>query len=136
NRGNKRVIHLLNNTTASNALDKPETAGDGFLFSHGFTVVWSGWIPNGLPPGGGLLHLDVPVAQGVKQMVWDEFLFNDNKQTIGNLSFMAQIDTPADRAKAQLTVRSRNEDTPSVIQRGAWEFIDARAIRLLPAGTP
>ncbi len=136
NRGNKRIIHLLDNTPASNTLDKPETAGDGFLFSHGFTIVWSGWIPNGLPPGGSLLHLEVPVAHGIKQMVWDEFLFNDNKQRFGNLSFMAEIDKPADRAKAQLTVRSRNQDTPSVIQPGAWEFIDSRAIRLLPSGTP
>jgi hypothetical protein len=33
-------------------------------------------------------------------------------------------------------VRDRNEDSPSVIQDGAWEFADARSIRLLPEGTP
>ena len=38
NRGNKRVLHLLNDTPATNALDDPASAGDGFLMRHGFTV--------------------------------------------------------------------------------------------------
>ncbi|HYL89790.1 MAG TPA: alpha/beta hydrolase domain-containing protein, partial [Burkholderiales bacterium] len=37
--------------------------------------------------------------------------------------------------KAQLTVRDRNDDTPSVIQPAAWEFADSGSIRLLPLGT-
>src|SRR6185295_10268658 len=45
NRGNKRVLHLLNDTPATNMLATPEAAGDGFLMRHGFSVAWSGWIP-------------------------------------------------------------------------------------------
>jgi hypothetical protein len=132
NRGNKRLVHLLNDVPADNALDTPESAGDGFLMRHGFTVVWSGWIA-GMPPAPHLLRLEVPRAQGIEQPVWDEFLFNNAREREARLSFSA---ASLDKSKAQLTVRDRNDDSPSVIQPGAWEFLDDGAIRLLPQGTP
>lgn len=132
NRGNKRVLHLLNDTPATNALDNPASAGDGFLMRQGFTIAWSGWIP-GLPRNAGLLRIEVPAALGVEQPVWDEFLFNDAKQVEARLSFPAAT---LDKALAQLSVRDRNDDAPSVIQSGAWEFLDDGAIVLLPRGTP
>jgi hypothetical protein len=131
NRGNKRVMHAFNDTAANNALDRPEHAGDGFLMRHGFTVVWSGWIP-GLPKQANLLRLEVPNAKGIEQPVWDEFLFNEARQMSARLSSAA---ASTDKAKARLTVRDRNEDSPSVIQQGAWEFLDGNTIRLLPGGT-
>src|SRR5438046_7062260 len=36
NRGAKRVMYVFNEAAPSNALDKPEHAGDGFLMKHGF----------------------------------------------------------------------------------------------------
>ena len=132
NRGNKRLIHLLNDVAATNALEAPESAGDGFLMRHGFTLAWSGWIA-GLPRAPHLMRLEVPVAVGVEQPVWDEFLFNDARQQEARLSFSAAT---LEKAKAQLTVRDRNDDTPGVVQPGAWEFLDDGAIRLLPRGTP
>ena len=132
NRGNKRIVHLLNDTPADNALASAESAGDGFLMRHGFTIAWSGWIP-GMPKAPNVLRLEVPTAPGLEQPVWDEFLFNDARQREGRLSFSA---TTLDKTRAQLTVRDRNEDTPSIIQRDAWEFLDDGAIGLLPRGTP
>ena len=132
NRGNKRVIHLLNDVPANNALNNPEHAGDGFLMRHGFTVVWSGWIP-GLPKTASVLRIDVPNAKGIEQTVWDEFLFNDSRNVEARLSFAVAT---IDKAKARLTVRDRTEDTPSVIHERAWEFADGNTIRLLPNGTP
>lgn len=132
NRGNKRLIHLLNDTPANNALNNPEHAGDGFLMRHGFTVVWSGWIP-GLPKAGNLLTIEVPQAKGIEQPVWDEFLFNDSRTVEARLSFPVAT---VDKTKARLTVRDRNEDSPSVIHPGAWEFADGNTVRLLPNGTP
>ena len=132
NRGNKRLVHQFNDVPANNALDRAEHAGDGFLMRHGFTVVWSGWIP-GLPKAPNLLRLEVPNARGIEQPVWDEFLFNDGKQTSARLSFSAAT---TDKSKARLTVRDRNEDSPSVVHGAAWEFVDGNTIRLLPEGTP
>src|SRR5258708_21587659 len=132
NRGNKRVMHLYNDTQGSNALDKPEHAGDGFLMRHGFAVVWSGWIP-GMAKAPNLLRLEGPNAKGIEQAVWDEFLFNEQKQMTARLTFAA---ASMDKATARLTVRDRNEDSPSVIQGAAWEFVDGNTIRLLPEGSP
>jgi hypothetical protein len=133
NRGNKVAVRMFNDTTPNNLLDKPEHAGDGFLFRNGFTVVWSGWIPDSMLGPAPLLRFYAPVAEGLKHKVWDEFLFNDTKQTRARLTFRA---ASTDKAQAVLTVRGRNDDTPSVIQGAAWEFVDDRTIRLLPAGTP
>jgi len=38
NRGNKVAVRMFNDTTSNNLLDKPEHAGDGFLFRLAFTV--------------------------------------------------------------------------------------------------
>jgi len=132
NRGNKRLVHLLNDVPANNALNAPEHAGDGFLMRQGFTVVWSGWIP-GLSKAGNALRIDVPNAKGIEQPVWDEFLFNDSRTVEARLSFPIAT---LDKSKARLTVRDRNEDSPSIINERAWEFADGNTIRLLPNGTP
>jgi len=135
NRGNRLILHQLNDAPTGNALDTPESAGNGFLMRQGFTVVWSGWIA-GLPRMAGVaqpLRLEVPRAPGIEQPVWDEFLFNDARQQEARLAFSA---VTLDKTKAQLTVRDRNDDSPSVIQPGAWEFLDDGAIRLVPLGTP
>ena len=145
NRGNKLALHLLNDTPATNALAAPEAAGDGFLMRHGFTVAWSGWIPGLLPQPARapqLLRLDVPGVAAIEQPVWDEFLFNDPapREILFNIDAarVAQLSFPAaslDTARARLTARERNDDTPVVIPASDWEFADSGAIRLLPAGT-
>jgi hypothetical protein len=132
NRGNKRVLHLLNDAAATNALDNPASAGDGFLMRQGFTVAWSGWIA-GLPRAPGLLRLEAPAAAGIEQPVWDEFLFNDARQTEARLTFSAAT---LDKAAARLLVRERNEAAPTLLPLEAWEFLDDGAIGLLPRGTP
>jgi hypothetical protein len=146
NRGNKRVLHLLNDTPATNALAAPESAGDGFLMRHGFTIAWSGWIP-GLPPSPAaapsLLSLYVPGVAAIEHPVWDEFLFNDPapRELLFNdrAARLARLSFPAastDQARARLTSRSRNDDAPQPIPAAGWEFADEGSIRLLPAGTP
>jgi hypothetical protein len=64
--------------------------------------------------------------------VWDEFLFNAGTQASARLTFEAAA---AGKARARLTVREKNEDAPAVVPPAGWEFLDARTIRLLPAGT-
>ena len=134
NRGNKVALAIFNDTAVSNALDAPETAGNGFLMRQGYTIAWSGWIP-GMEKAPHILRLEVPNAQGFEQPVWDEFLFNDARQREARLSFAP---ASADKSKAQLTVRDRNEDSPSTIQPDAWEYAGGgeSAVRLLPPGTP
>ncbi|MBI4593229.1 MAG: hypothetical protein HY728_03360, partial [Candidatus Rokubacteria bacterium] len=136
NRGNKRLLIQLNSAPAANDPSSPPDAGNGFVMRHGFTLVWSGWIP-GLPAANHNLRLDVPVATDgsapIEQVVWDELLFNTKTATTGRLTFRAMSTDPA---QATLLVRERNVDQPTVVPASQWEFVDDRSIRLLPSGTP
>ncbi len=135
NRGDKMILQQLNDAPPGNALERPESAGDGFLMRHGFTLVWSGWTA-GLPRSQGaghLLRLDVPRVLGLEQPVWDEFLFDDANQTEAPLSFSAAT---LGKGAARLTVRERNDALPVAIAATGWDFLDDGAIRLSPPGTP
>jgi Alpha/beta hydrolase domain len=134
NRGNKRALIQFNSAPAANDPSTPEQAGNGFLMRQGFTIVFSGWLPT-VPVGNDVLRLEVPVASAatpaIEQVIWDEFLFNDRTTTQAKLSFPA-----LSTADAKLLVRDRNSQPPRVIPNEQWEFVDAKTIRLLPAGTP
>lgn len=135
NRGNKRALIQFNSARASNDPTTPEEAGNGFLMRQGFSVVWSGWIPN-LPTANNALRIEVPTATGgsgpIEQTVWDEFLFNNATTTAAKLTFKA---VGSEAGAATLLVRGRNSEEPAVVPRERWEFVDAQTIRLTPAGT-
>ena len=133
NRGNKGILARFNYATArSNDPSTAEQAGDGFLMRRGFTLVWNGWMP-GLPSTNNLLQISVPSASGLGQTTWDEFLFNDAKTMQGRLTYPA---ASTNKSEATLIVREHNADKPTTVPADQWEFVDARTIRLLPAGTP
>jgi hypothetical protein len=135
NRGNKAVLNRFNYGTRSNDPATAEHAGDGFLMRQGFTLVWNGWM-GGLPARDNLLRIDIPNATAggaIQQMVWDEFLFNNDKTMHGRLTYRAFT---TDKAQAKLIVRERNGDAPTTVPYDQWDFVDARTIRLLPEGTP
>jgi hypothetical protein len=130
NRGNKRALLQFNDAPPRNDPRTAEDAGNGFLMRHGFTVVWSGWLPD-LPNINSNLRIQVPAAAGLTGRVWDEFLFNDAVTMQAKLSFPA-----ANPTRASLLIRGRNVDEPTAVPADQWEFADASTIRLLPAGTP
>jgi Alpha/beta hydrolase domain len=133
NRGNKRALIQFNSAPASNDPSTSVQAGNGFLMRNGFTVVWSGWIPD-LPAAGNALRIDVPTAAApngpIDQTVWDELLFNVDGAMQGRLSFPA---TSTDTGQATLLVRSRNAEEPTAVPPDHWEFVDSQTIRLKPA---
>ena len=136
NRGNKQALFQFNSAPRGNDPSTPADAGNGFLMRHGFTVVWSGWLPD-LPASNNNLRLDVPIAHdpsgSIIQTVWDEFLFNDKTTTQAKLSFDA-VNTASGRTS--LLIRETNAAAAKPIAPEKWEFVDAQTIRLLPAGTP
>jgi alpha/beta hydrolase family protein len=134
NRGRKYALVQHNSGVPADDPSTSEHAGNGFLMRHGFTVVWSGWIP-GAAARPHDLKLEVPSARGaggaLEQLVWDDFLFNSATVTEGRLAFAA-----ADRGSARLLVHERVGQPPATLAPAQWEFTDDRTIRLLPAGTP
>ena len=132
NRGNKQALFQFNSALRENDPSTAADAGNAFLMRYGFTIVWSGWLPD-LPAGNNNLRLRVPVAYdlggSILQKVWDEFLFNDRTTTRAKLSF------PAAPGHATLMIRDSNAAPPKPVAPEKWEFVDAQSIRLLPVGT-
>ncbi len=95
-------------TVALNVFSGPVTptpdgeVGDGFLLSHGFTIVQVGWEFDARREGA--IRIDLPAAAGVTGLVRATFIPNDrNATTVGDLVGY----TPSDAASPQNTLRVR-----------------------------
>ncbi len=141
-KGNSRLLYEVNNRgrimlfanlCAGAAGNQPKTAaelGNALPLRLGFTLVWSGWDP-GAPAATGL-SLDAPVATNdgkpIVQRIREEFIAGTRRGDMASfpLSFEA-----ASR-EAQLTRRRTQTGERQAVP---FEFVDARSVRLLPAGT-
>lgn len=62
NRGNKLALYQFNSAPLVNDPTTAADAGNGFLLRYGFTIMWSGWLPD-LPDANNNLRLYVPIAR-------------------------------------------------------------------------
>jgi Alpha/beta hydrolase domain len=136
NRGNKLVVNRLNSLLPPDDSNDPKTvaqAGDGFLFRHGYTIVWAGWDPDSPTRNHGMA-IRIPALPDVTQEIRDEFVSGTRGPALANfhLSYAA---TDTEQPSARLTVRRRETDPEVPLPRDKWRFIDARTVTLLPDGT-
>jgi hypothetical protein len=138
NRGNKGALPRYNvNAPGSNEpANTVAAAGDGFLMSHGYTLVWSGWQADQLPgnnrmtitvptltvtPSGDLItamvHMELMVAAPTKTL-------NLSSGWFPGLTTASYPTTSFDTTKATLTQRVREEDSPVPIASSDWAFAD------------
>jgi len=108
NRGNKLSLALFNDSPVPvNDLAKTADAGNGFLMSSGYTIVWSGWQGD-VAPGGGRMTFSPPVVPDITGLAREDFIFDhmDNPAS-------ATLNYPTadlDPAHAKLSVRQREAD--------------------------
>ncbi|HEV7390097.1 MAG TPA: alpha/beta hydrolase domain-containing protein, partial [Burkholderiales bacterium] len=158
-RGNGKIIYDVTNrgrmnfhsrfTEAKGRSNDPRTAedaGDGLFFRQGYTFVWSGWDPDAPRSGNGLAMKPVlasdkgaPIIRAIR----DEFISGTRARDEGDggtraegavfrLSYEAAT---LDQNAARLNVRRAESSTRRDIPDNGWTFVDARSIKLLPAGT-
>ena len=133
NRGNKNVLSIFN--LGSTGGNEPSSAGDGFLQSQGFTLVWSGWQADVLA-GGGRLTMTVPIAHQrggatITGEVRGEYIVTAQAST-QNLSSganagmnTASYETVSlDTRNAVLTHRVKESDPRVAIPSSRWAFAD------------
>jgi hypothetical protein len=144
-RGNGRILYEVNNRgrimlfanlCAGKAGNQPSSAadlGNAMPLHRGFTLVWSGWDP-GAPRANGGLGLDAPVATNngspIVRRIREEFISGTRG---GDLQQFRLAYEAATRDDAALTVR-RTQTAPP--QQVAFEFVDARTIRLATGALP
>ncbi|GAA4408490.1 alpha/beta hydrolase domain-containing protein [Nibrella viscosa] len=136
NRGGK-LFGGLNNSKGGNDPTTAADAGEGFLMNRGYTLVWNGWDISAAP-GNNNLTITVPVAANpdgspITGPSYEYIVFDNPGAQTYTLAYPAAT---LDKAGATLTVRDRLTDTPVTVPPGGWEYVNERAIRLLPAGTP
>ena len=143
NRGNKNALGIYNMGSVGG--NEPTAAGDGFLQSQGYTVVWSGWQPDVLP-GGGRLTMTVPIARGphgstITGQVRGEYVVNapTTTQNLSSGSFTglnhASFETVSLRTRdAVLTKRVKEADRRIEIPSSRWAFADCTTVPF--PGTP
>jgi hypothetical protein len=125
NRGSKVAPTRINIPTSGGA-----GAGDGFLQSRGYTLVWSGWQGD-LTAGGGRLTLRVPVARNadgspISGRVRMEYDPDKASSTLPlGARFSAGYEPVSlDNATALLTARVHQGDARVTIPNDRWAFAD------------
>ncbi|MGE3509299.1 MAG: alpha/beta hydrolase domain-containing protein [Vicinamibacterales bacterium] len=136
NRGQHRALSLFNDATASNNPSTAAHAGHGFLMRQGYTIVLSGWDVTA-PTANDSLRMVVPVATHadgtpIVGPSLEELVVDRDGLTSMALTYAAAA---RDTVQASLTMRTRYADPPRPLPSTAWEFVDDRHVRLLPAGT-
>ena len=137
NRGRLLSLNRLNNAPSANSdPSSADDAGNGFLMRQGYTFVASGWDATA-SSADGRLNISLPVAvntdgSAIGGPSLEELVIDNDTTTTGRLTYPAAT---LDTAQATLTVRTRYTDAPVPLDADAWEYVDPRTIRLLPAGT-
>jgi hypothetical protein len=133
NRGNKVVLGSFN--TGAVGGNEPTSAGDGFLQSEGFTIVWSGWQPD-VAAGGDRLTMTAPIARepggaSITGTVRGEYIVTapTTTQNLSSGSFTALTHTSfptvsLDTREAVLTRRVKQADPRVEIPATDWAFAD------------
>jgi hypothetical protein len=108
NRGSKLGLALFNDNDVVNDLVKANSAGNGFLMTRGYTIVWSGWQGD-VVPGAGRLTFSPPIAPDLTGLAREEFVFDHlENPALAPLSYPA---ADLDPTHAKLTVREREADS-------------------------
>jgi hypothetical protein len=130
NRGNIVTFRQLHEAPSNNDPSTAADAGNGFLFRHGFTLVWSAWAPDvAATPGDNRLVLRPPIAT------------KDGTSITGKVAYELIVDTPRATARftgmlgsaypaasegapdAVLSERDRPDGERRPIPRAAWSFV-------------
>lgn len=129
NRGGKTYQTLNNTPTGTNdpaALTDPTILDDSFLWTRGYTTVWSGWENNLAPLTDFVATASFPVAHGkanatITGPAYEYIVTGAATFTLAYPAATANQGAP----DAVLTHRVHLDDPPVVVPAGSWAYTDA-----------
>jgi hypothetical protein len=129
NRGGKRIVAFLNDAPQSNDPTALEDAGNGFLMSQGYAIVWCGWQGD-LMPAKNWLVLNVPVATAsgkeITRRTRTEIVVDEkgvkSQPLSGDNRVKSYEAASLDKSNATLTVREKGYGKRVPIAADEWEF--------------
>jgi len=130
NRGGKTYQTLNNTPTGTNdpaALTDPTVLANSFLWTRGYTTVWTGWENNLGPLSGLTATAALPIAyqDKVSQTITGpayEYIVTSGTTSSFALTYPA---ASSDKTKATLTHRIHLDDVPQVVPASGWDYTDA-----------
>jgi len=141
NRGSKTWTALGRVTGGGNdpaTITDPTVLANSFLMPRGYTLVWSGWEPLGVP----LASLGTTLTQAVAIPLVKN---SDGSTSTGpayeyivSPGATAPLSYPAatlDQSTATLTHRVHLDDTPQVVPASGWQYTDATGTAIRLSGT-
>jgi hypothetical protein len=129
NRGSKTYQALNNTPTGTNdpaALTDPMVLGDSFLWTRGYTTVWSGWQNNlgTLTSLTATASLPVAVGPGNATITGPGYEYIVTGAATFALSYPAASGKQG-APNAVLTHRVHLDDTPQIVPTSGWAYTDA-----------
>jgi Alpha/beta hydrolase domain len=127
NRGNKTYQTLNNTPTGTNdpaALTDPAALADSFLWTRGYTTVWSGW-ENNLGPLTGLTAtaaLPVALGSGNATLTGPGYEYIVTGAATFTLAYPA---ASGNQSTAVLTHRVHLDDPPQVVPTSGWAYTNS-----------
>lgn len=145
NRGNKLALWTFNEGENTNHPSSAAHAGNGFLFRHGYSILWTGWNGDVMADGTGRLLAGLPVARR-----------QDGSAITGRNYVEISVDEPSfsrpffgspwgtskaypsvslSNQDAKLTMRPRRSEPSIELPRDQWAFADFVDGKAVPAPT-
>jgi hypothetical protein len=133
NRGYKSMLGYFQKATNSKDPTSAQDIGDGALMNQGWTLLWMGWQWD-VPPG--QMRMDMPIATDhgnkITGLVRGDFVPNDHSliQSLADRNHLAYPIDDENSPDNVMTVRDNPTDTPQVIPRAKWRFVNGAAVSL------
>lgn len=126
NRGGKGLLTTFNRGVASTDPMQPEHFGDGLLMRNGFTLVWVGWeFDVGPLP---LLSVKAPIATKngapIIETIAASFVVDAPTAAASVADVPKYPPVDLNDPSAQLSVRDRVWDRPTVLPRASWRLLE------------
>ena len=142
NRGNKLALWTFNDTELTN---DPVSAGNGFLFHKGYSLLWTGWNGDVVGDGTGRLLAGLPVAaqEDGSPITGKTYVETSVDEKVYSKSFFGSPwGTPAayptvslDDPTAVLTMRPSRSEPAVEVPRDAWAFARREDSKVIPDPT-
>ena len=133
NRGGKGMLATFQKGSGSTDPKTEAEFGDGSLMRQGFALLWVGWqwdVPDGR------MRIDAPIAtdagRPITGLVRANFIPSQHEPTarLADRNHRAYLVLDPANAENVMTVRDERLDSPQVIPRARWRFVDGETVAL------